>query len=183
MNEHVYGNPASGSIAFVGVGSNRSDRLGNIHAAAVALSLTPGITGLTSSPVYETRPIGNAGPELFLNAVFRLTLRLSPLDLLQRQMEIETALGRGERRQGPRPIDLDLLFYDDLVFQSGTLIVPHPRVHCRAFVLRPLADLAPEYCHPEMELSIRELLERLPVPNEIVRRLRETIVIDEVPVA
>jgi 2-amino-4-hydroxy-6-hydroxymethyldihydropteridine diphosphokinase len=130
---------------------------------------------LESSPVYETLPVGPTGPGHFLNAVFMLTVRLSPMRLFRRLEQIESDLGRRPPRAGPRPIDLDLLFYDDLVFQNEVLTVPHPRVHCRAFVLRPLADLAPGLCHPETGFSVQELLNGLPSQSEVVGRVSELV--------
>ena len=165
------------SRAFVGVGSNQGDRLSMISEAAHGLTETPGIVELICSPIYETRPVGPAGPDTFLNAVFELSLRLSPMQLLRRMQEIETTLGRPSPRSGPRPIDLDLLFYDDLILQNEVLIVPHPRLSKRAFVLQPLTDLAPGTCHPESGLSVGELLALLPQPNEIIGRFADPIAI------
>jgi len=165
------------SRAFVGVGSNQGDRLMMITEAANRLTETPGIAELACSPIYETQPIGPAGPGAFLNAVFQLSLRVSPMQLLRRLQEIETALGRRPPHNGPRPIDLDLLLYDDLVFQNDVLIIPHPRLSKRAFVLQPLADLAPDICHPESGCSVGELLALLPKPNEIIGRFADPIVI------
>jgi len=166
--------PVSG-LAFIGVGSNVGDREDALRAAAQRIAATPGVLTLISSPVYETLPVGPAGPGRFLNAVFRVIVRLSPMALFGRLQEIEAELGRRPPRTGPRPIDLDLLFYDDLVLQNETLTVPHPRAHLRSFVLKPLADLAPDFCHPELGLSVRELLSALSHPNEIVGCVSEDI--------
>jgi len=165
------------SRAFVGAGSNQGDRMTMIVEAAHLLAETSGVVDLVCSPIYETQPVGPVGPEKFLNAAFQLSLRISPMQLLTRMQEIELSLGRRPPRCGPRPIDLDLLIYDDLVFQNDVLTVPHPRLIKRAFVLQPLADLAPETCHPESGLSVGELLAFLPQPNEIIRRFADPIVI------
>lgn len=164
------------SRAFIGVGSNQGDRLTKIAEAAQRLSETPGVGELICSPIYETQPLGPAGPATFLNAVFQLLVSSSPMQLLKDMQQIEIALGRRSPRAGPRPIDLDLLIYDDLVFQNDVLIIPHPRMSRRAFVLKPLADLAPETCHPESGLSVGELLALLPEPNEIIGRFADPIV-------
>jgi 2-amino-4-hydroxy-6-hydroxymethyldihydropteridine diphosphokinase len=166
-----------GNHAFVGVGSNLGDRLTMITEAAHHLSETPGIAALVCSPIYETQPVGPAGPGNFLNAVFQLSLRVSPMQLLRDLQEIEIALGRCPPHGGPRPIDLDLLIYDDLVLQNDVLTIPHPRLSKRAFVLKPLADLAPDTCHPESGLSVAELLALLPKTNEIIGRFADPIVI------
>jgi 2-amino-4-hydroxy-6-hydroxymethyldihydropteridine diphosphokinase len=167
--------PPGVSIAFVGVGSNTGDRLTMLRDAAERLAATHGVIALDSSPVYETLPVGPAGPGHFLNAVFLLTVRLTPMRLFRTLQQIESDMGRRPPRAGPRPIDLDLLFYDDLVFQNDVLTVPHPRVHCRAFVLRPLADLAPEFCHPESGYSVEELLRGLPSQAEVVGCVSELV--------
>ncbi|MBI5867898.1 MAG: 2-amino-4-hydroxy-6-hydroxymethyldihydropteridine diphosphokinase [candidate division Zixibacteria bacterium] len=165
------------SRAYIGVGSNQGDRLSSIATAAQMLAETPGVCELTCSPIYETQPMGPVGPETFLNAVFELSLRLSPMQLLSRLQEIETELGRRPPRSGARPIDLDLLIYDDLVFQNDVLTIPHPRLTKRAFVLQPLADLAPDICHPESGFCVCELLALLPKPNEIIGRFADPVVI------
>ena len=169
--------PISG-LAFIGAGSNVGDREDSLRAAAHRIAATPGVLSLSCSPVYETLPVGAAGPGGFLNAVFQVTVRLRPMSLFNRLQEIEAELGRRPPRAGPRPIDLDLLFFDDLVWQNETLTVPHPRAHTRSFVLKPLADLAPDFHHPELGLSARELLGALGQQDEIVGCVCEDILTD-----
>ena len=166
--------PAS-SCAFVGVGSNQGDRFALLGESARRLAALPGVLEVTSSPVYETRPLGPVGSEPFLNAVFQLSLRSSPSRVFRQMQDIETTMGRRPPRSGPRPIDLDLLFYDDLVFQSELLIVPHPRAHLRAFVLQPMCDLDSTFCHPEVGLTVAELREALGGSNEVLGRVAETV--------
>lgn len=163
------------SRAFIGVGSNQGDRMESIRRAAVALAESDGIELVATSPVYETKPVGPVGPALFLNCVLELDVHLSPRQLLHQMQEIEEQLGRRPPRNGPRPIDLDLLFYDDLVFSSGDLIVPHPRMTQREFVLRPLADLVPEMCHPECGKSVSELLELSAGHGEVIEVWPESL--------
>jgi 2-amino-4-hydroxy-6-hydroxymethyldihydropteridine diphosphokinase len=169
--------PSSG-LAFVGAGSNVGDREELLKSAVRRITEIPGVLTLLSSPVYETLPVGTAGPNNFLNAVFQLTVRLSPLTLFEHLQRIETELGRRPPRSGPRPIDLDLLFFDDLVLGTEALTVPHPRVHLRAFVLKPLADLAPSFCHPELGASISDLLTALSEPSEILGQVSEELIIE-----
>jgi 2-amino-4-hydroxy-6-hydroxymethyldihydropteridine diphosphokinase len=165
--------------AFIGAGTNIGDRLGFLAQAAEQLQQSDGVIVSASAPVYKTRPVGPAGPGNFYNTVFQLTVRLSPRELWRRLQEIEIALGRPPVRTpgrvGARTIDLDLLLYDDLVLQHEDLIVPHPQLHQRAFVLVPLCDLAPDLCHPESGLSIRELLGLLPPSAEIIGRVADPI--------
>ncbi len=163
------------SRVYVGVGSNLGDRMMYLTEAANCLLDAPGVKSLKSSPIYETKPVGPAGPGNFLNTVFALDVCLSPQQLLRIMQHIEVLLGRPRAthggagsRIGSRTIDLDLLFFDDLVFQNDELVVPHPYLHEREFVLRPLADLAPEYMHPECDLTVRELLAALPASEQIM---------------
>lgn len=159
----------------MGVGSNVGDREKLLRSAAHQIMQIPGVLTLTSSPVYETVAVGAAGPGNFLNAVFQLTVRLSPLALFEQLQTIETTLGRRPPRSGPRPIDLDLLFYDDLILQTDALILPHPRMHLRAFVLKPLADLAPGFCHPELEVTVRDMLAALHDPGGVLGQVGEEL--------
>ena len=135
--------PASPVVAYVGIGANLGDRRRTIDSAIAALAARPGIDVLRRSSVYRTASIGAEGPD-YLNAVVELRCGLSPLRLLHELQAIEAAHGR-ERPypNAPRTLDLDLLLYGDLEFELPDLQVPHPRLHERAFVLRPLAELSP----------------------------------------
>ena len=142
---------------FIGLGSNLGDRLANLHTAVAALK--PEIFNLVCSPIYETPPWGYLDQPKFLNQVIRAETDLRPADLLSHLKRIETRLGRQPGIQyGPRLIDLDILFYDELIIDSPPLTIPHPRLEGRGFVLLPLAQLAPELRHPVLGSSIHELL-------------------------
>lgn len=148
---------------FVALGSNMGDRLEQIHRAADLLQGKPGIFEAVLSPVYETDPVGGpAGQGRYLNAVVRARTTLTPRGLLDRLLEIENALGRKRTvKNAPRTIDLDLLFYSDWILEEPGLKVPHPRLHERGFVLRPLTDLDPEWMHPQLKKNARQLLRQL----------------------
>jgi len=143
---------------YIALGSNLGDRPANLRAAVEALA--PEVTVLAESRVYETPPWGYEDQPAFLNMAVKGETDLEPEALLAYLKQIETQLGREKTvRWGPRLIDLDILFYDDLVIESPPLVVPHPRLHERGFVLVPLADVAPEFVHPVLGKRVRELLE------------------------
>lgn len=145
---------------FIALGSNLGDRLEALQAALAAMP--PGVAVLARSPVYETSPWGGVEQGDFLNMVIRGTTALPPLRLLEFLKGLEQDLGRIPAvRYGPRRIDLDILFYDDLVLETPRLCLPHPRLHERAFVLVPLADLAPEHLHPLLSKTVTEMLAQL----------------------
>ena len=130
---------------FVGLGSNVGDRLGSLRAAVSALRACEGVEVVATSSVYETDPVGPEQPD-FLNAVVELSTEVAAEELLRRFRTIESDLGRVPReRWGPREIDLDLLLYGDRRIETDDLVVPHPQLAARAFVLVPLEELAPAY--------------------------------------
>jgi 2-amino-4-hydroxy-6-hydroxymethyldihydropteridine diphosphokinase len=145
-------------IVYIGLGTNLGDRLANLDAARQ--SLPPNVMLLETSPIYETRPWGFADQPDFLNQVVKAQTELAPLDLLTYLKQWEVRLGRIPTfKNGPRQVDLDLLFYDDLIFDSPTLTIPHPGIPERAFVLAPLADIAPDLCHPVSGKTVKQLSE------------------------
>jgi 2-amino-4-hydroxy-6-hydroxymethyldihydropteridine diphosphokinase len=134
--------------AYIGLGANLGDARATLSAALTALGALPETTLSATSSTYRSAPVDSSGPD-YLNAVVRLDTRLSPLALLAELQRIEHEHGR-ERpyRNAPRTLDLDLLLYGDQRIDMPGLTVPHPRLHERAFVLRPLAELAPELVVP-----------------------------------
>jgi 2-amino-4-hydroxy-6-hydroxymethyldihydropteridine diphosphokinase len=127
--------------AFIALGSNLGDRLGNLQAAVDGLAGTKGIIVVRTSRVYETDPVGPPQPD-YLNAVVLVETSLSARKLLEACLVIETAMGRERKeRWGPRTIDLDLLLYGREDIREPRLVVPHPRMHERGFVLAPLLEL------------------------------------------
>ncbi|MDD9974109.1 MAG: 2-amino-4-hydroxy-6-hydroxymethyldihydropteridine diphosphokinase [Candidatus Poribacteria bacterium] len=149
-------------LAYIGFGSNIGDRLAHIQNAIHVLSKTEGITLQKISSVYKTAPVGYEAQAEFLNSVAAIQTSLSPLSLLHTLKDIETEVGRQHRiRWGPREIDLDILIYGDLCLQTEKLVIPHPEMHLRGFVLVPFAEIAPDLVHPVFEESIQTLLNRL----------------------
>lgn len=144
-------------IVYLALGSNMGNRAANLKTAIAALP--PQMEMKAKSRVYETPPWGYTDQEKFLNQVLKVQTYLAPEPLLKHLKRLEVALGRNATFQnGPRLIDIDVLFYDDLVYESPTLVIPHPRLHERGFVLMPLMDIAPDLVHPVKQQSIRQLL-------------------------
>jgi len=157
---------------YLAAGSRDGDRLANMSGALSALGRL-GVSIERVSAVYETEPVDLPGERPLLNAAVGASTELPPSELLAACLEVEQALGRRRSRrmaapagsprradQGPRPLDLDILFYDDLVIETPDLVIPHPRLHTRRFVLAPLAEIAPDLLHPVLEADIATLLAR-----------------------
>ena len=136
--------------AYLGLGANLADPEQQLQEALARLTRHEGIELLACSSFYRSRPLGPQDQDDFINAVCRISTSLSPLDLLDRLQAIEQAQGRQRSRPwGPRTLDIDLLFYADLVLHSERLTLPHPLIAERAFVLYPLRELLPDGCLPD----------------------------------
>jgi len=150
------------TVAYIALGSNLGDRARNLlDGVRLLLEAVPARARL--SPLYETDPVDYLDQPKFLNGVVEVAGELpDPHELLELCLGIETRLGR-ERlvEKGPRTLDLDLLLWGDAVVEDERLVLPHPRMHLRRFVLEPLADLAPDVRHPKLAATARELLGRL----------------------
>ncbi|HMP02089.1 MAG TPA: 2-amino-4-hydroxy-6-hydroxymethyldihydropteridine diphosphokinase [Gemmatales bacterium] len=148
------------AMALIALGSNLGDRQEHLLAALAGLRATPGLQVEAVSSFWETAPVGGPpGQGPYLNAAVRLGATLEPHALMARLLELERQAGR-ERREpwGPRTLDLDLLAYDDLILDEEGLVLPHPRLHRRRFVLGPLAEVAAAYVHPRLGRSVAALL-------------------------
>lgn len=157
------------AVAFIGLGANLGDAEGALRQALTEIGRLPGVQALRASAIYRSAPVDASGPD-YLNAVARIATTLDPHSLLAQLQAIEQAHGR-ERpyRNAPRTLDLDLLLYDDLTLATPSLTLPHPRLHERAFVLVPLAELGPDTVVPGHG-PVAELLAA--VADQRIERLR-----------
>jgi 2-amino-4-hydroxy-6-hydroxymethyldihydropteridine diphosphokinase len=149
------------AIAYIGIGSNLGNRQKNCSRAIEMLE-TRGIVVKKRSSMYETKPRGVADQPQFINMALEVETGLEPYDLLRTLKDIERALGRRETSKwGPRIIDLDILLFNDLFLRDNSLQIPHPLMHERDFVLKPLCEIAPDKIHPLLKVRMCDLLEKL----------------------
>ena len=156
---------------YLGLGSNLGEPVKAIEQALELIEKTGLARVKRVSCLYETEPVGIKDQPWFINAVALVETERDPLAFRRGLEEIEQRLGRPSQRvkNGPRIIDLDILLWGELVFESEELVIPHPRMHLRRFVLEPLAELDPDLLHPSRGKTIKELLEELRDPS-LVRR-------------
>lgn len=147
-------------IVYLALGTNLGDRLANLRTAVD--TLPPEVAVVKTSHVYETPPWGYEDQPAFLNMALQGETQLLPEALLKYLKKLEAKLGReASFHWGPRLIDIDILFYDDLVLDTPRLTIPHPRLHERAFVLVPLAEIAPDWMHPRIKKTVSQLASNL----------------------
>lgn len=150
---------------YLGLGSNLGDRQAMLRDATGAVSALPGTELIACSPTYETPPMGPQNQGAYLNMAAHLRTRQEPVDFVAALQQIERELGRADpkarRHWGPREIDIDILLFGDRVLTEPTLTVPHPGMHERWFVLKPLSDIAPAAVHPVLQQSVQGLLDQL----------------------
>ncbi|MEI7642808.1 MAG: 2-amino-4-hydroxy-6-hydroxymethyldihydropteridine diphosphokinase [Chloroflexales bacterium] len=160
------------ATAYLALGANLGDRAGQLRRALGMLGPACRITMV--SPCYETEPAYVRDQPRFLNLACCVATTLAPLDLLRLLKQIESEIGRTPGpRFGPRLVDLDVLFYDDVILATPELTIPHPRIAERAFVLVPLADIAPDLRHPTLGQTISELRDLLGAQERDLPRVEQ----------
>jgi 2-amino-4-hydroxy-6-hydroxymethyldihydropteridine diphosphokinase len=147
-------------LVYLSIGSNIEDRYSNCLKGLHLLGETDAIYILERSPFYMTKPVDYIDQDWFINGVVKIGTTLDPVTLLQVLQKIEKKIGRKSNRIrfGPRILDLDIIFYDDSVMNQAELVIPHPRMHKRCFVLKPLCDIDPGIVHPVLNKTVQSLL-------------------------
>ncbi len=148
------------SFAYLGLGSNIGNRYKFIKDAITIIKSNKQIKVIHCSSIFETEPWGMIEQGEFLNCVIKIKTDIPPVELIKKMKEIETTLGRNKKEMwGEREIDIDILFYDDLVYSDEEINIPHMEMHNRRFVLVPMCEIAPDFVHPAFDKKIIELLE------------------------
>ncbi|MFT3745016.1 MAG: 2-amino-4-hydroxy-6-hydroxymethyldihydropteridine diphosphokinase [Pyrinomonadaceae bacterium] len=158
------------TIAYIGLGSNLGDRAGNLLMAVRGLMEASFVVHKLSG-IYETEPVGIDTDKKFLNMVAEIHVtNVTPSQMMARLLRIEYLLGRTDKSlKKPRTIDLDILLFGNVIVNTEFLTLPHPRMHERRFVLKPLAKLAPNFVHPLLNQEIEDILQNLTDPSEVKR--------------
>ena len=148
---------------YISVGSNLGRKLDNCHTGTAALTDSAHVRLIDQSPVYRTEPVDYLDQDWFVNYVVKIRTDLDPLDLLEFIHSIEHTAGRlrDSVRFGPRVLDLDIILFDDLVLDDSNITIPHPRMHKRRFVLKPICDIDPDINHPVLQQTMLTLLANL----------------------
>jgi 2-amino-4-hydroxy-6-hydroxymethyldihydropteridine diphosphokinase len=159
-------------LVYISIGSNIGDLLNNCCKAIEALLLDPDVQVIERSPFYRTAPVDFREQDWFLNAALKLQTAVQPIQLLKRMQAIQRKLGRKADtvRFGPRVIDMDIIFYGDQVLETAELILPHPRMHKRHFVLQPICDIDPTIVHPLLGVSVQDLLNQLVTDDQEIEK-------------
>ena len=158
------------AVAYLCLGSNIGDKLGYLQQAVKLLTATNFVTIVRSSALYETEPWGNKDLDWFVNAVIEVKTKLSPRELLELCKNTEVQMGREKSSSSNyenRKIDIDILFYGDLIVDEPDLKIPHEHLHKRAFAIVPLLELIPDYEHPKLNKTLLELHEELDMLDDV----------------
>lgn len=156
---------------YIGIGSNLGDPYENCIKAIEAIKKDP-FTGINAlSPFYKTQPVGIEGDNWFINAVLCINTGLSATEIIQMLLDVENRMGRVRKsvKWESRIIDLDVLLIGNEIINDKNLIVPHPRMHTRRFVMAPMVDIAPDLIHPVLKKSMREILNEIPVTDQEIK--------------
>jgi len=164
-------------IVYLSLGSNLGDRESNLRSALLQLQELGAVTAVSS--IYETEPVEMAGQYWFLNCALALETALMPKQLLSRTLHIERQMGRrryaapmaASGKKEPRTLDIDILLFGQAVIDTPALVIPHPLMHERRFVLEPLAEIAPDVRHPVFKITVRQMRDTLPREGQTVRKL------------
>ncbi len=161
-------------IAYISAGSNIGNRLENCQNGITALTESNIATLKAKSPFYITEPVDYINQDWFVNLVVKIGTRLDPFRLLDKLKSIQSNAGRNHNaeRFGPRILDLDIIMYDDFVINSPELIIPHPEMHKRHFVLKPICGIDPHIVHPVLKKDMQCLLDSLDDDGQMVRELK-----------
>jgi len=155
------------NISYLLIGGNQGDRVIQLETARNRISAVAGTIRAASS-LYETAPWGKTDQGWFLNQALEIGTEAGAIELLKLLLNIEENMGRKRsEKYGERIIDIDILFFNDAIVRLPDLVIPHPEIANRRFVLEPLFEIAPEYCHPVLHLSVRELLLACTDPLEV----------------
>ena len=158
------------AIVYLSLGSNLGDRVGYIQQATSLLNASDNINVVTASSFYETEPWGMESENWFVNAVVQVTTQLSPEELLDECQRIEAQLGRKREDKNiyfDRTVDIDIIFYDNLIMNSNRLTIPHKNLHKRAFMLIPMLEIAEDFVHPFFGKTILSLYEAIEEPEMV----------------
>ncbi len=157
------------ALVFIGLGSNLGDGRQNLQKAWQRLGALSGVISLSLSSPYLSEPVGMDSEHWFTNAVGVLKTRLSPEELLDSMLQIEQGMGRDRSAGKDRSIDLDILYYDDIVCHTSVLELPHPELHNRLFVLAPMVELSPDHLHPVRQETTAQM-RRQCGPDQIIKQ-------------
>ena len=156
---------------FLSIGANKDSRLDFLKKTILEIKNTGSVSYINTSPVYETKPMYNLNQKFFLNIVVEIKTSIPPIDLVQKTQAIEKKIGRKKTylKNQPRNIDIDILDYENIILNNKELILPHPGIFERLFVLKPWSDIAPMHKLPNMKKNIYELMSGMKIDSDIIK--------------